>query len=148
MEKYRTEEEQLAAVKQNGNAIQFVKNPSELVRLAAVKNNGYAIRFIKKPLRILGAENCFRHLSDNNLRIGGNDHGSQDVCQNAGAAHHAEDRPSQADNGGVNSKILTDAAANATNHLILIGFIQFLFHCKVPPENSNSCTKVLFSSAA
>ena len=40
---------QLAAVKQNGNAIRFIKNPSEAVQMAAVKQNGYAIYFIKNP---------------------------------------------------------------------------------------------------
>jgi len=36
-EKYKTEKEKLAAVKENGNAIAYIKNPSEEVQLAAVK---------------------------------------------------------------------------------------------------------------
>ena len=38
-----TEEEQLAAVQENGRAIQYVRNPNEQVQLAAVQENGYAI---------------------------------------------------------------------------------------------------------
>ena len=37
---------QLVKVKQDGWAIQFIKNPSEEVQLAAVKQNGRAIYFI------------------------------------------------------------------------------------------------------
>ena len=44
-----TEEEQLTAVKQNGYAIEYIKNPSEEIQLAAVKQNGYAIEYIKNP---------------------------------------------------------------------------------------------------
>lgn len=38
---------QLEAVKQNGEAIQYIKNPSEQIQLFAVKQNGKAIKFIK-----------------------------------------------------------------------------------------------------
>jgi hypothetical protein len=38
---------QLIAVKQNGYAIEYIKNPSEAVQLAAVKQNGHAIQYIK-----------------------------------------------------------------------------------------------------
>jgi hypothetical protein len=38
---------QLIAVKQNGDAIQFIENPKEAVQLAAVKQDGYAIQYIK-----------------------------------------------------------------------------------------------------
>ena len=47
MEKYRTEEEQLSAVKQDGNEIRYIIDPSEKVQLAAVKQNGDAIQFVK-----------------------------------------------------------------------------------------------------
>jgi hypothetical protein len=40
---------QLAAVQQNGFAIQYVKNPSEQVQLAAVRQNPRTIRYIKNP---------------------------------------------------------------------------------------------------
>ncbi len=43
------EENQLAAVKQDGLAIRFIYNPSEMVQLAAVKENGLAIQFIHNP---------------------------------------------------------------------------------------------------
>ena len=43
------EKEQLEAVKQNGSAIRYIKNPSEAVKMAAVKQRGNAIQFIKKP---------------------------------------------------------------------------------------------------
>ena len=78
----------------------------------------------------------------------GNDDGRGNIGQEAAAGEAGQDHKAQANQGGVNVKILADAGANAADHLILIGFIQFLFHCKVHPENSNSCTKVLFSSAA
>jgi len=39
----------LNAVKQNGHAIQFIKNPSEEVQLVAVNQNGNAIQYIKDP---------------------------------------------------------------------------------------------------
>jgi hypothetical protein len=39
----------MAAVKQDGNAIQFITNPSEAVQLAAVNRSGLAIYYIKNP---------------------------------------------------------------------------------------------------
>jgi hypothetical protein len=44
------ENHQLEAVKQDGYAIQYIKNPSEQVQLEAIKQNGYAIQFIKNPI--------------------------------------------------------------------------------------------------
>ena len=38
---------QLEAVKKNGYAIRYIKNPSLEVQLEAVKQNGYAIQYIK-----------------------------------------------------------------------------------------------------
>ena len=40
---------QIAAVKYNGPAIQYIENPSEAVQIAAVKKNGLAIQYIKNP---------------------------------------------------------------------------------------------------
>jgi hypothetical protein len=40
---------QLAAVQKDGNAISYIKNPSEQVQIAAVQQNGFAIRCIKNP---------------------------------------------------------------------------------------------------
>jgi hypothetical protein len=40
---------QLEAVRQNGDAIQFIEDPSEAVQLEAVRRNGSAIQFIKDP---------------------------------------------------------------------------------------------------
>ena len=45
----RSDEEQLAAVKQDGYVISCIKNPSPEVQLAAVKTHGLAIQFIKNP---------------------------------------------------------------------------------------------------
>ena len=42
--KEMTTSEQLALVNQNGNAIQYIKNPSEEVQLEAVKNQIKNIR--------------------------------------------------------------------------------------------------------
>jgi hypothetical protein len=47
------ESAQLAAVKKNGWAIQYIKNPSEALQLIAVQQNGYAIKYIKKPSEAL-----------------------------------------------------------------------------------------------
>lgn len=44
-----TKEVELAAVKQNGGAIQFINNPSEEIQLAAIKQYGGAIQYIKNP---------------------------------------------------------------------------------------------------
>ena len=44
-----SDEEQLAAVNRNGDAIRFIKNPSPEVQLAAVKQRGLAIEYIKNP---------------------------------------------------------------------------------------------------
>ena len=44
-----SEEAQLAAVKDIGRAIKFIKNPSEKVQLAAVNEDGFAIKWIKNP---------------------------------------------------------------------------------------------------
>jgi hypothetical protein len=38
---------QMIAVRHDGRAIQFIKNPKEKVKIAAVQQNGYAIHFIK-----------------------------------------------------------------------------------------------------
>ncbi len=44
-----SERVQLAAVKNDGNAIKYIKNPSEKVQLSAIKNNIKAFEFIKNP---------------------------------------------------------------------------------------------------
>jgi hypothetical protein len=44
-----SEEMKLEAVRQDGWAIRFIKDPSERVQLEAVRQDGYAIRFIKDP---------------------------------------------------------------------------------------------------
>ena len=46
---YKTKQEQLAAVKETGPAIEFIKDPDKDVQLAAVKQSGWAIRYIKDP---------------------------------------------------------------------------------------------------
>ena len=40
---------QLAAVQQNGSAIQYIENPSEEVQLAAVQQNPHSIQYISNP---------------------------------------------------------------------------------------------------
>ena len=48
--KYSSNEKaQLAAVRRDGYAIEWIDNPSEAVQMAAVKQNGYAIGYISKP---------------------------------------------------------------------------------------------------
>ena len=41
------------AVKRNGYAIQYIKNPSEAVQMEAVKRNGYAIQHIANPSEVI-----------------------------------------------------------------------------------------------
>ena len=47
---------QAEAVKQNGNAIQYIYNPSPEIQLLAVRRNGYAIRYIPNPSEQLQLE--------------------------------------------------------------------------------------------
>ena len=63
IEKYRylnldkaTERVQIEAVKRNGLAIQYIKNPSELVQIEAVKQNGRAILYIENPSELVQIE--------------------------------------------------------------------------------------------
>ena len=44
---YENYEECLAAVKQNGYTLQYVKEQTEEICLAAVKRNGYALQYVK-----------------------------------------------------------------------------------------------------
>ena len=44
-----SEKLQLAAVRQDGCAIGYIKNPSLEVQLAAVRQDGYAIQWISNP---------------------------------------------------------------------------------------------------
>jgi protein tyrosine phosphatase (PTP) superfamily phosphohydrolase (DUF442 family) len=46
---FQDKEVQLAAMKQDGNAIKYIDNPSEEVQLAAVKQDGIAIKHIDNP---------------------------------------------------------------------------------------------------
>ena len=45
-----TGEEALAAVKQNGDALKYVKEQTEAVALAAVKQNNYALMYVDKSI--------------------------------------------------------------------------------------------------
>ena len=56
MNKYRTEEEQLTAIKENRLAIRCIVNPSEKVQLAAVKENGLSIQYINNPSEVVQLE--------------------------------------------------------------------------------------------
>ncbi|WP_164703572.1 DUF4116 domain-containing protein, partial [Aliarcobacter skirrowii] len=47
--KIMAKENPLKAVRQNGYAIRYIKNPSEEVQLEAVKRNVNAIEYIKNP---------------------------------------------------------------------------------------------------
>ena len=44
---------ELAAVKQEGWAIQFIKNPSEELQLEAVKQGGFNILYIENPTELV-----------------------------------------------------------------------------------------------
>ena len=56
-----SEQAQLEAVKQNGMAIQYIKNPSEQLQLEAVKQNGMAIQYIKNPSEQVQLEAVKQH---------------------------------------------------------------------------------------
>ena len=45
----KQEEKNIAAVQQNGYAVQYIENPSEAVQLAAVQQNGHAVQYIENP---------------------------------------------------------------------------------------------------
>ena len=63
---------QLAAVKQNGNSIRFINNPSEKVKLAAVKQNGDSIRYINNPseaVKLVVNMNKIESLPENSRNI-------------------------------------------------------------------------------
>jgi hypothetical protein len=68
-------EVQMAAVKQNGHAIQFIKNPSVEVQMEAVRQNGYAIRHIKNPSVEAQMEavkqhgNAIRHIKNPSVEV-------------------------------------------------------------------------------
>ena len=47
--RYETEEEQLKAIKKDGNEIAYIHNPSEKVQLEAVKRNCRSIQYINNP---------------------------------------------------------------------------------------------------
>ena len=50
------EEIQLEAVKEYGNAIQYIHNPSEDTQLEAVKQDGFNIRYIHNPSKEIQLE--------------------------------------------------------------------------------------------
>ena len=60
---------QLGAVKQDGCAIQFIKNPSLDVQLEAVKQYGCAIQFIKNPSLEMINENDSVSKRTNNIEL-------------------------------------------------------------------------------
>lgn len=45
-----SEEEQIEAIKKDGENLRYIENPSELVQMFAVKQNGHLIRHIKNPI--------------------------------------------------------------------------------------------------
>ena len=47
--KYKTLEEQLEAVKENGLSIEYIKNPSLEVQLEAYKQNPASVEYIDNP---------------------------------------------------------------------------------------------------
>jgi hypothetical protein len=64
------EDIQLLAVKREGNVIQYIDNPSELVQLEAVKQEGNAIRYIDNPTEqvkeaaVKGDGNAIRYIDN------------------------------------------------------------------------------------
>lgn len=87
MQLWKTEEEQINAIKatvnsfrfirnpskkvqlfvvkkKDGSFIKYIKNPSEEIQLEAVKQNGYAIQCIKNP-----SEKIIRFVLENNIDI-------------------------------------------------------------------------------
>ena len=61
----------LEAVKRNGDAIQYIHDPSEAVQLEAVKQYGYAIRYIRDPSEAVQLEavkqdgDAIKYIEDN-----------------------------------------------------------------------------------
>jgi len=50
---YKNIKEELKAVKQNGDSLYYIKNPSLEVQFEAVKQNSNSIKFIKSPEALL-----------------------------------------------------------------------------------------------
>ena len=57
-EKYKTEKEQLEAVKEDGFTIQYIHNPSEKVQIAAVRHYGDAIQIHPQSIRKSAVKSC------------------------------------------------------------------------------------------
>lgn len=51
--KFKTEKEQLAAVKNHGWTIYYIDDPSMEVQLAAVREDGWAIYYIDDPSQVV-----------------------------------------------------------------------------------------------
>jgi hypothetical protein len=64
MYKYFTESEALEAVKNGGDALQYVAVQTEAICLEAVKNYGYALRYFKEHLFIEEKELTVQQISD------------------------------------------------------------------------------------
>ena len=62
--KYFSYNESLEAVKQNGDALQYVKEQSEAICLEAVKQNGYALKYVKEEQFIIVKELTLKEISE------------------------------------------------------------------------------------
>ena len=54
----------LEAVKQNGDALRYVKEQSEAICLEAIKQNGYALKYVKEEQFIIVKELTLKEISE------------------------------------------------------------------------------------
>jgi len=66
----------LAAVKQNGDALQLVKNQTEEICLAAVKRNGYALKYVHDQTE----EICLAAVTQNGYALGLIKNQTKEIC--------------------------------------------------------------------
>ena len=62
------------------------------------------------------------------------DDGGDDVGQDAAEAQQGQHHHSQTDHGGIDVEVFGDAAADAVDHLVLIGLVKLLVLHGVTPQ--------------
>ncbi|MDR2633596.1 MAG: DUF4116 domain-containing protein [Treponema sp.] len=93
MDMAQTRELCLEAVKQNGKALQYIKDTSEEFYLEAVKQNGFALQFIEKQTEEL----CMAAVSTNGLALQFVKKQTEELCmaaisQNPLAYYYVQDK--------------------------------------------------------
>ena len=77
--KYFTETESLEAVKQDGNALQYVTNQTEQICLEAVKQYGYALQYVTNQTKKI----CLEAVKDNGYALQYVSNQTEEICLEA-----------------------------------------------------------------